>query len=177
MAKDFSHRCILMLEMAGDAAKKSTQNPSSSPAKVPAWQDSARYGSLGGQFLCRNSLSTRTGGKFCELLCILLLALCIQNDLTNLTDALVEALQAKPRDCTTLEQAEGFKSHLVHAVLCVCLQARHPLWRQHGCASSPPNSAALLGQELGALRFWRDTRARPGYCHTWSFAFASSYST
>lgn len=33
LAKDFSHSFILMLEMAGDAAKKSPQNPSSSAAK------------------------------------------------------------------------------------------------------------------------------------------------
>lgn len=33
MAKDFRHSCILMLEMAGDAAKECTQNPSRSPAK------------------------------------------------------------------------------------------------------------------------------------------------
>lgn len=36
-----------------------------SPQLKTAWQDSTRYGSLSGPFLCRNSLSKRAGGKFC----------------------------------------------------------------------------------------------------------------
>lgn len=70
------------------------------------------------------------------------MTLCVWNDLTNLKDTLVEPLQAKRGGCTTLELVEGFISDLAHPVLqmCVCLSARHPLWRQRRATSSSPNS-------------------------------------
>jgi len=48
--------------MAGDGAKKPIKTPTTPQPQI-AWQDSARYRSLGGPFLGSKGLSARTGGE------------------------------------------------------------------------------------------------------------------
>lgn len=133
-----------MLEMAGDAAKKSTQNPSSSAAEdclagfyqvsLPGWaipvQEQPIYRNWWQVlFVSSSELSSwlSVSGMISVTCEMLLLNLCKPS-----TGAAPLWNWQKVLYLISFTQ-------FANLCVCVCLQARHPLWRQHRCISSPPN--------------------------------------